>query len=101
MTMETEDVHRFSSLPPILDSYQSARCPEKVIVLNSMHKNTNESDKSKISLLFHILLIYYECTEKELNIYQYLLYRDQQLEILNSIFSLAFIYDTRTLFRIL
>jgi len=76
--METEDVHRFSSLPPILDSYQSARCPEKVIVLNSMHKNTNESDKSKISLLFHIglLLIYYECTEKELNIlniYQYLI----------------------------
>ncbi|XP_039508321.1 uncharacterized protein si:ch211-130h14.4 [Pimephales promelas] len=30
--MGTEDVHRFSSLPPILDSYQSARCPEKAAI---------------------------------------------------------------------
>lgn len=37
MTMKSEDFYHISSLPPILDSYKSAQCPEKVCVTNSMH----------------------------------------------------------------
>ncbi len=37
--MNSEDLYHISSLPPILDSYKSAQCPEKVCVTNSMHYN--------------------------------------------------------------
>ncbi len=84
--MNSEDLYHISSLPPILDSYKSAQCPEKVCVTNSMHYNvqnktllrrsftqiTNEPGKGNVSSFSMCVLLFCHQWTK-ITIYIYIL----------------------------
>ncbi len=90
--MNSEDLYHISSLPPILDSYKSAQCPEKVCVTNSMHYNvqnktllrrgftqiTNEPGKGNVSSFSMCILLFCHQWTK-ITIYIYIYIRHQQL----------------------
>ncbi|XP_048061753.1 uncharacterized protein si:ch211-130h14.4 isoform X4 [Megalobrama amblycephala] len=54
MKMKTEEIHHISSLPPILDSYQSAQCPEKAASLSERQKQRSQQSHIAVTSTYAV-----------------------------------------------